>query len=60
MCSDGEIQLVGGEILMGVRDKWKCATMECGGQYVLMDGIKLLLILCVVNSDTQTIVSLVH
>ena len=42
---------------MREKEEWKCATMECGGQCALMDGIALLLILLVVNLDTQTQVS---
>ena len=48
----------------GVRDRegWRCASMEYGVQCVLMNGMKLLLVLSVVNSDTslETIVRLVH
>ena len=44
---------------MREKEEWKCATMECGGQCALMDGMTLLLILLVVNCnlDTQTQVS---
>jgi hypothetical protein len=32
-------------------EEWRCATMECGGQCVQMDGMKLLLTLSVINLD---------
>ena len=31
------------------KNKWRCDTMECGGQCVLMAGVTLLLMLFVVN-----------
>ena len=42
------------------KDKWRCATMECGEQCVLMAGVILLLVLSVINWDTQTLVSYVY
>ena len=44
------------------KEEWRCASMEYGVQRVLMNGMKLLLVLSVVNSDTslETIVDLVH
>ena len=43
------------------KDEWRCATMDNGGQCVLiMAGIKWLLILSVVSLDTTNPVSLIY
>ena len=47
-------------IIQSLKEEWRCATMEYGGQCVLMAGIMLLLTLSVINLDTETIVSLIH
>ena len=44
-------------IIQSSKEEWRCATMEYGGQCVLVAGIMLLLILSVINLDTQTIMS---
>ena len=40
------------KILIKEKVEWRCASMECGGQCVQMDGIKLLLILSALSLDT--------
>ena len=44
-------------IIQSSKEEWRCATVEYGGQCVLVAGIMLLLILSVINLDTQTIMS---
>ena len=36
------------------RDEWRCATMEYGGQCVLMDGMKWQQMLSVVNFSVMS------
>ena len=38
---------------LGVKDEWRCVTMECGGQCVLMAGMKWRQMLSVVNLDLK-------
>ena len=33
------------EAILSVKDELRCVTMECGGLYVLMDGVILMLLL---------------
>ena len=36
---------------MREKDEWRFATIECGGQCVMMDGMKWMQVLSVVNLD---------
>ena len=40
------------KILIREKEEWRCASMECGGQCVQMDGMKLLLMLSALSLDT--------
>jgi hypothetical protein len=39
------------KIVTREEEEWRCASMECGGQCVQMDGMKLLLTLPALNLD---------
>ena len=43
------------KILIIEKEEWRCASMECGGLCVQMDGMKLLLILSALSLDTALV-----